>query len=76
MCRGSSPITHRPLSFIEHKWNLPALTRRDANAWPLMDMFDTRRPHFLAPPTLPPGPSIDATLAQCRADGENPPTLS
>jgi phospholipase C len=64
------------LSFIEHKWNLPALTRRDANAWPLMDMFDARHPHFLNPSELPSGPSIGATLAQCRADGHNPPTLS
>ena len=63
------------LSFIEHKWNLPAMTRRDANAWPLFDMFDMRRPHFRTAPQLPPGPSIDATLAQCIADGHNPPTF-
>jgi len=28
------------LRFIEHWQNLPALTRRDANAWPLLDLFD------------------------------------
>jgi len=61
------------LSFVEHKWNLPALTRRDANAWPLTDMFDTRRAAFLEPPSLPAAPSIDATLARCRADGHKPP---
>jgi hypothetical protein len=27
------------LRFIEHWKNLPALTKRDANAWPLLDMF-------------------------------------
>ncbi len=64
------------LSFIEHKWNLPALTRRDANAWHLRDMFDTRRPHFRRPPPLPDPPPIDATLAKCRADGRNPPAPS
>ena len=64
------------LSFIEHKWNLPAMTRRDANAWPLFDMFDMHQPHFLTPPALPAGPSIAATVAQCIADGHNPPTLS
>jgi phospholipase C len=61
------------LSFIEHRWNLPALTRRDANAWALADMFDTRHPHFLDPPRLPPARPIDATLARCRADGQHPP---
>ena len=64
------------LSFIEHKWNLPALTRRDANAWHLNDMFDMGRAYFLDPPALPPAPSIDETLAKCRADGRNPPTLN
>jgi phospholipase C len=62
------------LSFLEHKWNLPALSRRDANAWHLHDMFDLRRPHFIDPPTIPAAPSIPATLAKCRADGRNPPT--
>jgi phospholipase C len=62
------------LSFVEHKWNLPALSRRDANAWPLHDMFDLRRPHFLKPPALPAAPSVPAGLAKCRADGRNPPT--
>jgi len=26
--------------FVEHAFGLPALTRRDANAWPLFDLFD------------------------------------
>jgi phospholipase C len=61
------------LSFIEHLWNLPALTRRDANAWSLADMFDIRHPHFLEPLQLPAAPSIDTTVARCRADGHQPP---
>jgi len=42
------------LKFIEKKWNLPALTFRDANADDLFDCLDFRRPPaFLEPPTLP-----------------------
>jgi phospholipase C len=43
------------LKLIETKWNLPALTYRDANASNLIDTLDFRRPPaFLDPPTLPP----------------------
>ena len=47
------------LKLIETKWNLPALTYRDANASDLLDAVDFRRPPaFIEPPTLPsPGPS-------------------
>jgi len=42
------------LKTVEEKWNLPALTRRDANATSLFDMVDLRAtPAFLQPPTLP-----------------------
>ena len=61
------------LSFIEHRWNLPALTRRDANAWNLADVFDVSRPHFMDPGRFPDPPPIAPTLAKCQADGENPP---
>jgi phospholipase C len=41
------------LKTVEVKWNLPALTHRDANANDLFDMLDlTRRPAFLRPPHL------------------------
>ncbi len=43
------------LKLIEEKWNLPPLTRRDANAaapWDLIDL--STPPRFLNPPTLPP----------------------
>jgi len=42
------------LKLIETKWNLPAMTYRDANADNLLDSFDfTGKPAFLEPPTLP-----------------------
>ena len=37
------------LKFIETKFNLPALTRRDANANGLADLFDFKRPVPKAP---------------------------
>jgi len=57
------------LKLIETKWNLPALTHRDAAADDLLDSLDlTAAPHFLHPPKLaaPPDP---ATLAGCLATG-------
>ncbi len=51
------------LATIEHKWNLPALTNRDANAAPVFDFLDFSRMSFpdpvnLTPPSLrgPSGP--------------------
>ncbi len=42
------------LKTVETKWNLPALTHRDANAHSLFDMVDfTSKPAFLRPPRLP-----------------------
>jgi phospholipase C len=41
------------LKFIEQKWNLPAMTRRDANAHGLRDFLDFSRPRMLEPPSLP-----------------------
>jgi phospholipase C len=39
-------------ALVEAKWNLPALTYRDANAWPMLDLLDLRKPAFLHPPKL------------------------
>jgi phospholipase C len=39
-------------SLVEHKWNLPAMTHRDANASPMLDMLDLSSPAFQTPPTL------------------------
>ena len=65
------------LAFIEHKWNLPPMTRRDAAAWDLRDMFDTTTKRRLPKPlALPAAPDINTTLAKCRADGKSPPTAT
>ena len=40
------------LKLAETKWNLPALTRRDANANDMLDMLDLARPAFATPPPL------------------------
>lgn len=50
------------LAFIEQKWNLPALTRRDANAASLTDFLDLSRPRLLEPPALV--PPADPTKSQ------------
>ncbi len=48
------------LKLIETKWNLPALTFRDANADALLDSLDFRHPPaFLEPPVLP-APALGA----------------
>ncbi len=40
------------LATIESKWNLPALTKRDANAATVMDCLDLSRPALLEPKPL------------------------
>jgi phospholipase C len=40
------------IALVSAKWNLPALTFRDANANPMLDMLDLRHPAFLHPPRL------------------------
>ena len=50
------------LKLIETKWNLPALTYRDANADDLLDSLDLKgKPAFLDPPTLP-APALPASV--------------
>jgi phospholipase C len=42
------------LKLIEHKWNLPALTRRDADAVAPLDLLDLEQPpRFASAPVLP-----------------------
>jgi phospholipase C len=61
-------------AFIERKWNLPAMTFRDANADPMTDYFDfSGRPAFARPPHLAAAPPLGPGLAKCHAQGLNPP---
>jgi phospholipase C len=41
------------LRFIEARFDLPALTKRDANADPMLKLFNFKRPSFATPPVLP-----------------------
>jgi phospholipase C len=61
------------LRFIETKFNLGALTRRDANASNLLDCFDFRRRPFLEPPALA-APGLPATGSTCQPGTPPPPT--
>jgi phospholipase C len=59
-------VVHDHTSFlatVESKWNLPALTYRDANAKTVMDFLDVTHAAFLQPPTIaePPAPVAAAT---------------
>ncbi|MCB9596922.1 MAG: alkaline phosphatase family protein [Sandaracinaceae bacterium] len=55
------------LRLIEARFLLPALTGRDANAWPMLDMFDFESPPRLAPPTLSDAVVDEAHMEACRA---------
>jgi phospholipase C len=53
--------------FIEARFGLPALTARDANALPPLEMFDFKNPPFMTPPTITPTTTVPpAILAQCQ----------
>lgn len=52
--------------FIEARFGLPALTARDANATPPMEMFDFKHPPFEKPPTISAHTTVPASiLSQC-----------
>ena len=62
------------LAFIERKWNLPAMTFRDANADPMLDYFDfSGKPAFATPPALGAGPPLGPGVTRCQAQGLTPP---
>jgi phospholipase C len=58
-------------ALVEAKWNLPAMTFRDANARNLLDMLDLDgRPAFLAPPPLArPLLDVDPGALSCNTSG-------
>ena len=49
------------------------MTFRDANAHPMTDYFDFRKPAFAKPPALAAAPALAPGLAECHAHGLNPP---
>jgi phospholipase C len=52
--------------FIENRFDLPAMTARDANAWPMLDMFDFQKPPFMTPPLgLPNATPYQAQVDWC-----------
>jgi phospholipase C len=57
-------------ALVETKWNLPAMTYRDANAGNLLDMVDLRHPAFLHPPCLAkPLLDTDPSSQKCSVTG-------
>lgn len=53
------------LRLVQTRFDLPALTGRDANAWPLLDMFDFDAPPFMTPPTLVAAPIDPVHVMAC-----------
>ncbi|MCA9675184.1 MAG: hypothetical protein KC464_09130, partial [Myxococcales bacterium] len=52
--------------FIEARFGLPAMTGRDANALPPMEMFDFAHPPFLTPPTIAAHTTVDPeVMSRC-----------
>jgi phospholipase C len=53
--------------FIETRFGLPAMTGRDANALPPLEMFDFQNPPFMTPPTITATTTVPpAILSQCK----------
>jgi phospholipase C len=57
-------------ALVEAKWNLPAMTLRDANAVPPLDMLDFDRAAFATPPQLAqPLLEVDPSALACNVSG-------
>jgi phospholipase C len=59
--------------FVETKWNLGAMTFRDANAHDMTDYFDFHQPSFEDPPALARAPDPGPGLQRCADHGQFPP---
>jgi phospholipase C len=59
------------LHFIETRFGLPTLTRRDAAANPMLEFFNFKSPAYLAPPVLPAAPIDPAHLTACASMPSN-----
>ena len=62
------------LALVEAKWNLPAMTYRDANANNMLDMLDLSTPAFLHPPRLA-RPLLDTDPASLACSTKGPGTI-
>jgi hypothetical protein len=75
---AAGPVSHvvhdhtSILRLVETKWNLPALTYRDANASNLLDCLNFKSPAFARPPTLMPAPAPTDTPACYAQDPTRP----
>ncbi len=54
--------------FIENRFDLPAMTNRDANAWPMLDMFDFGQPMATTPSGAPAATLDPAGVQYCTAN--------
>ena len=73
-----SNVTHDHTSilrFIEDKWNLPSLTRRDAQANSIVDLLDFTRPALLEPPALAAPANPLASDPSCTTADPNAPVI-
>jgi phospholipase C len=57
------------LKLVETKWNLPAMTYRDANASNLLDFVDLRSPPAFREPPVLPAPNDNAATEACLSTG-------
>jgi phospholipase C len=70
---GHTVYDHTSITrFVEAKFKIPALTARDANADPLMDLFDFQNPPFVTPPTFTAPPVDTAEETYCVSNYPGP----
>jgi phospholipase C len=62
------------LALVEHKWNLPAMTHRDAQAHNMLDMLDLSTPAFKTPPKLA-KPLLDTDPSALACNSSGPGTI-
>jgi phospholipase C len=66
-------VSHRVLShssivrMVQARFDLPALSARDANSAPPFDLFDFTTPTFAVPPALPDANIDETELTRCKA---------
>lgn len=62
------PVDHTSVTrLVEARFELPAMTKRDANAWPLLDLFDFDHPDTSVP-SLPEAVIDPERDARCKLD--------